>query len=108
MRLKPTNTFLREYWKSLNCSDVYKTFGECFRDTGIEFKQEAYVPSVVDAVNVVVYALHNYIKVSSISYQRLFSQLMFNKFRKNISNYYFQKPGEYISIEFLTPFRLCF
>uniref|UniRef100_A0A914S1W9 Uncharacterized protein n=1 Tax=Parascaris equorum TaxID=6256 RepID=A0A914S1W9_PAREQ len=60
--LGPSNTFLREYWNSLNCTNKHENFGECFLDLGITFQQEAYVPSVVDAVNVVAMALHRYVK----------------------------------------------
>uniref|UniRef100_F1KST2 Metabotropic glutamate receptor 7 n=1 Tax=Ascaris suum TaxID=6253 RepID=F1KST2_ASCSU len=62
--LGPSNTFLREYWDSLNCTNKHENFGECFLDFGITFQQEAYVPSVVDAVNVVAMALHRYVKSS--------------------------------------------
>ncbi|VDM42389.1 unnamed protein product [Toxocara canis] len=62
--LGPSNTFLREYWDSLNCTNTHANFGECFIDLGITFEQEAYVPSVVDAVNVVARALHRYVKSS--------------------------------------------
>lgn len=62
--LQPSNTFLREYWDSINCTDQYANFGECFDSHGITFKQEAYVPFVIDAVNVVARALHRYIQTT--------------------------------------------
>ncbi|KAK0399190.1 hypothetical protein QR680_002932 [Steinernema hermaphroditum] len=61
--LTPQNTFLTEYWESLNCSEANgNTFGACFNALNVPFKQESYVPFVVDAVQVVANALHNYIK----------------------------------------------
>uniref|UniRef100_A0A915PVH0 G-protein coupled receptors family 3 profile domain-containing protein n=1 Tax=Setaria digitata TaxID=48799 RepID=A0A915PVH0_9BILA len=62
--LRPSNTFLREYWELINCTDKHANFGECFDKHGITFKQEAYVPFVIDAVTVVARALHQYIQAS--------------------------------------------
>uniref|UniRef100_A0AC34Q211 G-protein coupled receptors family 3 profile domain-containing protein n=1 Tax=Panagrolaimus sp. JU765 TaxID=591449 RepID=A0AC34Q211_9BILA len=60
--LKPVNTFLSEYWQSMNCSNrINENFGKCFDSLSHRFKQEAYVPYVVDAVNVMARALHKYI-----------------------------------------------
>uniref|UniRef100_A0A7E4UNY4 G_PROTEIN_RECEP_F3_4 domain-containing protein n=1 Tax=Panagrellus redivivus TaxID=6233 RepID=A0A7E4UNY4_PANRE len=60
--LKPENTFLTEHWNASNCSDrINLNFGQCFNSTNYTFKQEAYVPMVVDAVNVMARALHKYI-----------------------------------------------
>lgn len=65
MSLTPKNTFLSEYWKALNCSDrINENFGRCFEGLNLKFKQEAYVPSVVDSVYVMARAIHNYIIVS--------------------------------------------
>uniref|UniRef100_A0A914C9U3 G-protein coupled receptors family 3 profile domain-containing protein n=2 Tax=Acrobeloides nanus TaxID=290746 RepID=A0A914C9U3_9BILA len=61
--LGPVNTFLSEYWQSMNCSNrINENFGKCFESIGHEFKQEAYVKFVVDAVKVMAQALHNYIQ----------------------------------------------
>ncbi|KAF7637034.1 G_PROTEIN_RECEP_F3_4 domain-containing protein [Meloidogyne graminicola] len=61
--LGPSNTFLSEYWQSMNCSEhFHPNFGSCFKTQGHSFKQEAYVPFVYDAVQLVARALHNYIK----------------------------------------------
>ncbi|EJD74157.1 metabotropic glutamate receptor family protein 3 [Loa loa] len=65
-KLWPSNTFLREYWELINCTDEHTNFGECFDKNGIIFKQEAYVPFVIDAVNVVARALHQYIQIFMI------------------------------------------
>ncbi|EJW87629.1 hypothetical protein WUBG_01459, partial [Wuchereria bancrofti] len=65
--LRPSNTFLREYWELINCTDEHNNFGECFDRHGITFKQEAYVPFVIDAVNVVAKALHQYIQATCSS-----------------------------------------
>lgn len=47
----------------MNCSSrIYKNFRRCFISTGFNFKQEAYVPFVFDAVNLLAKALHQYIK----------------------------------------------
>ncbi len=40
-----------------------QTIGECLLKLNITFKQESYVPYVIDAVNVVAIALHRYIEV---------------------------------------------
>ncbi|CAG9541072.1 unnamed protein product, partial [Cercopithifilaria johnstoni] len=66
-KLWPTNTFLREYWELINCTDEHTNFGECFDKRSITFKQEAYVPFVIDAVNVVARALHKYIQATCSS-----------------------------------------
>lgn len=48
----------------MNCSDrINENFGKCFKSVGHVFKQEAYVPFVVDAVKIMAHALHNYINV---------------------------------------------
>ncbi|VDK62300.1 unnamed protein product [Anisakis simplex] len=54
---------MKEYWESLNCT-TQVNFGECFSHLGITFEQEAYVSSVVDAVNLVARALHRYVKTA--------------------------------------------
>lgn len=59
----PINTFLSEYWQLMNCSSrINENFRRCFELTGFNFKQEAYVPFVFDAVYLVAKALHQYIK----------------------------------------------
>nr|CAD2185391.1 unnamed protein product [Meloidogyne enterolobii] len=61
--LGPSNTFLSEYWQFMNCSEhFHPNFGSCFKTQSHYFKQEAYVPFVYDAVQLVAKALHNYIK----------------------------------------------
>lgn len=60
----PENTFLEEYWQSLGCHALLvSNFGECFIALNMTFKQESYVPFVVDAVKVVAAALNKYIEV---------------------------------------------
>ncbi|KAL3981436.1 7 transmembrane sweet-taste receptor of 3 GCPR family protein [Acanthocheilonema viteae] len=66
-KLWPSNTFLREYWELINCTDEHTNFEKCFDKHGITFKQEAYVPFVIDAVNVVARALHQYIQTTCSS-----------------------------------------
>jgi len=40
-RLGPVNTFLSEYWQSMNCSNrINENFRRCFDSTGFKFKQE--------------------------------------------------------------------
>lgn len=66
----PINTFLSEYWQSMNCSSrINENFRRCFELTGFNFKQEAYVPFVFDAVNLVAKALHHYIKVKVLFFK---------------------------------------
>uniref|UniRef100_A0A183BM07 G_PROTEIN_RECEP_F3_4 domain-containing protein n=1 Tax=Globodera pallida TaxID=36090 RepID=A0A183BM07_GLOPA len=61
--LSPSNTFLSEYWQSMNCSErFHHNFGSCFQSKGYKFMQEAYVPFVYDAVQLVARALHSYIQ----------------------------------------------
>ncbi|KAL3080796.1 hypothetical protein niasHS_014901 [Heterodera schachtii] len=61
--LSPSNTFLSEYWQSMNCSErFHHNFGLCFQSKGYRFVQEAYVPFVHDAVQLVARALHNSIQ----------------------------------------------
>uniref|UniRef100_A0A914H1P1 G-protein coupled receptors family 3 profile domain-containing protein n=1 Tax=Globodera rostochiensis TaxID=31243 RepID=A0A914H1P1_GLORO len=61
--LSPSNTFLSEYWQSMNCSErFHPNFGSCFQSKGYKFMQEAYVPFVYDAVQLVARALHSYIQ----------------------------------------------
>lgn len=43
---------------------VNGNFENCFDTVGYQFKQEAYVPFVFDAVNVMARALHSYVQVS--------------------------------------------
>ncbi|CAJ0932972.1 unnamed protein product, partial [Mesorhabditis belari] len=63
-KLRPTNTFLEEYWDFLKCKEQrnVETFGECMAAINMTFKQEAFVPFVVDAVKVVAHAINAYIK----------------------------------------------
>lgn len=55
-----------------------KNFGECFRFSGIYFKQEAYVPFVFDSVYLMSKALHIYIEVQKIS---KYSDVLISDFR---------------------------
>ncbi|KAI1732777.1 7 transmembrane sweet-taste receptor of 3 GCPR domain-containing protein [Ditylenchus destructor] len=62
-QLGPVNTFLSEYWQSMNCTNrINENFERCFDSINYKFKQEAYVPFVFDGVNLVAQALHSYIK----------------------------------------------
>ncbi|KAI6175835.1 7 transmembrane receptor [Aphelenchoides bicaudatus] len=61
--LQPENTFLSEYWRSLNCTDrINSNFAQCFEAIGYKFKQEAYVPSVIDSIKIMAQAIHKYIE----------------------------------------------
>ncbi|GMS95215.1 hypothetical protein PENTCL1PPCAC_17390, partial [Pristionchus entomophagus] len=63
LNLGPTNTFLEEYWNSLNCGAYGSTnFGECFSATNTTFNQESYVPYVFDAVSAMAHAISKYIR----------------------------------------------
>ncbi|KAI6187146.1 Metabotropic glutamate receptor 6 [Aphelenchoides besseyi] len=60
--LGPENTFMSEYWRSMNCSSrINENFQRCFENVGYIFRQEAYVPSVIDSVRIMAKALHHYI-----------------------------------------------
>ncbi|CAD5226266.1 unnamed protein product [Bursaphelenchus xylophilus] len=92
--LGPKNTFLSEYWKSMNCSDrINENFGKCFKSVNYKFKQEAYVPSVVDSVYVMARAIHNYIEdhCHSIEWQSCalshigFDGALLQRYYRNIS-----------------------
>uniref|UniRef100_A0AC35U9C6 G_PROTEIN_RECEP_F3_4 domain-containing protein n=1 Tax=Rhabditophanes sp. KR3021 TaxID=114890 RepID=A0AC35U9C6_9BILA len=61
--LRHQNTFLTEYWDSLNCSQWQnKKLGDCYVNNNLTFKQEAYVPFVIDAVKTMALAMHNAIQ----------------------------------------------
>ncbi|CAJ0561830.1 unnamed protein product, partial [Mesorhabditis spiculigera] len=66
LRAGPSNTFLEEYWRHLNCTEFpsVQNFGQCFAAINMTFKQEAFVPFVVDAVKTVAHAINTYIKKS--------------------------------------------
>ncbi|CAJ0572476.1 unnamed protein product, partial [Mesorhabditis spiculigera] len=66
LRAGPSNTFLEEYWRHLNCTEFpsVQNFGQCFAAINMTFKQEAFVPFVVDAVKTVAHAINTYIKVA--------------------------------------------
>jgi hypothetical protein len=62
------NTWLNEYWNELDCAQFTRTMtiGSCLAARKLPFKQESYVPFVVDAVTVVANALHEYLRVCMI------------------------------------------